>query len=299
MTLDQAETVPYEWLKSVDPSIAGLDTVPLLGFPPSFPYASFSSHFSQTFAIDDFTIKPGRLQWREPDQLTGDLGDQVYLQKVTLSSFEGDLHIALDREDLRFLTYTMLNKSRPSDIQVYDEDIEKGLRQFIALEAVRAFSECGFDQTLNPHLHEAPTLPDSPALTLDIAVSLMEKAITIRLVISQAFQKAWKEHYANRSMGAPVSKELLKTLEAAFQIEIGKAALSRDEYQSLKEGDLLILDQSLYDPDSQSGQAVLTLNGSPKLRGKLEKNRLHIQDAPLFYEEVADMIKEKGDESHG
>lgn len=287
--------VPYEWLKSIDPELAEIDTIPLLGMAPEFPWGQFSEILAKTFEIESLKVAPGELRWRQPDELYGDLGDQVYIQKVTLSSFKGEVAAVFDREDLKTIIYTLMNKAEPTELQIYDEEIEKGLYRFLALEAVRAFSESGFDSTLSLHLLEDQSLNEEAALGLDVNIALMGRTFGVRLLIFQEFQHAWNEHYAERSIDTPVSQDLLDKLETTVHLKIGEAVLSRDELKSLKEGDFMLLEQCTYDPSSQKGEAVLTLNGSPKVRGSLENRRFTVQKTPLFHEDIALLAKEKGE----
>ena len=281
-----SSNVPYEWLKSLNPELAKLDTIPLLGLAPEFPWEQFSQSISKTFDIESLTVKPGELRWREQDELHSDLGDQLHIQKVTLSSLKGEICFLFDKEDLRFIIYALLNKSKPNELQIYDDDIEAGLYRFLALEAVQAFTESDFDKTLSPHLLENQTLNDDSALGLDLQITLLDRTLGARLLISKEFQQSWNERYAERTMETPVSSDLLQKLETTLHLKVGEIALSQEELKSLKEGDLVLLDQCTYDPVAEKGEVVLTLNGSPKVRGSLENNKLTILQAPLFHEEI-------------
>jgi len=293
--LTTSSNVPYEWLKSLDPSLQGLDSIPLFGYATEFPWENFSKILSKTFEIESFIVEPGELRWREKDELHNDLGDQLHCQKVSLSSIQGDLHFLFDKEDLRFLTYALLNKTKSTELQIYDDEIEAGLYRFLALEAVRAFSESGFDNTLSPHLHQNETLNEESTLGLDIKISLLDRTLGGRLLISKKFQQSWKEHYAERTLATPVSSELLQKLETTLHLKVGEVTLSQEEMKSLKTGDIVILDQCTYDPTAMKGEVVITLNGSPEMRGSLENNKLTVQQAPLFHEKIASLAKGKGE----
>ena len=289
--------VPYEWLKSLEPELAQLDTLPLLGLAPEFPWEQFSQNLAKTFDIETLAIKPGEIRWREANELFHDLGDQLHVQKITISSFNGEIHFIIDKEDLRFLMFALLNKTKPTELQIHDEEIESGLYRYLALEAVRAFTESDFEKTLSPHLLGDQTFPENPSLGLDIQITLLDRTLGARMLISKEFQLSWKEHFAERTLDTAVSSVMLKKIETSLHLEVGKVSLSQDELKSLKEGDLVVLDQCYYDPTNQKGDVVLTLNGSPKMRGSLEKNKLTIQKAPLFTEEVASLAK--GEKSNG
>jgi len=296
--LTNTSNVPYEWLKSIDPELVEADTIPLLGMAPKFPWDQFSGILAKTFEIESLKVAPGEIRWRKSEELYHDLGDQTYIQKLTLSSFQGEVAFIIDQEDLRTIIYTLLNKAQPAELQIYDEEIEKGLYRFLALEAVRAFCESDFDKTLNPHLLGDQNLQYETMLGLDINITLLGRSFGVRLLISQEFQQSWNEHYSERSIDTPVNHDLLEKLVTALHLKIGEVALSRDELNTLKEGDFVLLDQCTYDPSSKQGEAVLTLDGSPKVRGSLERNRLTVQKAPLFHEEIALLAKEKGEKTH-
>ncbi len=287
----EKETVLYEWLKASDPKILEQDHIPLGGFSPEFPWGEFSQKISQAFQIEDFKFEKGNIQWLSSSKFSKDLGDTLFTQQISISSFEGNVYFVVDLDDLRYLMYSLLARQAPSDFQIFDEELEQGFYRYLSLEAVRCFSEINFDPNLNFHLLQEKTLPEEECLGIDIRISLFDRQITARLLISQEFLRSWTQHYSERTLATPVSPELLKKLEIPFHIEIGKVQLTQEELKTIEEGDLVLLDQCYIDPENSQGQVVLTLGGSPKIRASLEKNHIKIMESPLFHEDINPLVK--------
>lgn len=284
--LNAKSEIPYEWLKSIDPKLLELDNHPLFGYCPAFPWKEFSEKLAKSFELESIKIEPGELRWREASEITQDLGDNLHVQQVSISTIEGKSTFVIDKEDLRFIMFALLKQSRPKELKIYDDEIEKGFYRYLALEAVRCFSESDFDKTLSLHLLKEDSLPDEASLGWDIQISLMKRTVTARLILSPEFQKSFKQHFAERKLSKPVSREFLKNTEIALHLEVGRVSITQDELKKLKVGDLILLDRSYIDPETHQGQAVLTLNGTPKIKASLEKNTLKIEKGPLFQEEA-------------
>ncbi|NGX57952.1 MAG: hypothetical protein K940chlam3_00853 [Chlamydiae bacterium] len=297
MTSDTA--VPYEWLKSIDPELLELDSHPLFGFCPAFPWEKFSQNLAKSFDIESLEIKPGELRWREKSELFHDLGDNLHVQQVTLSTIDGTLTFVIDMEDLRFLMFALLQHKPPTELMIYDQEVEEGFYRYLALETVRCFCESDFDKTLNPHLLKETSLPEEASLGWDIQISILNRTAVARLFISPEFQKSFKTHYAERTLSTPVSQELLKKAETTLHLEVGKVNLSQEELKELNEGDLVLLDQCYVDPEEKKGQVILTLNGIPKIRASFENNTISVMETPLFHEDISPLVKEKGEETDG
>lgn len=289
--MSKKESVYYEWLKNIDPELKGLDQIPLGGFPPSFPWAEFSQKISEAFEIKDLKFSPGNIKWLEKDKLTKDLGNHLFVQQATLSTFEGKIYFTIDRENLRFLMYALLTHSSPKEIQIFDQELEQGFYRYFFLETIRCISEVDFDPALNFHLIGDPDLPDQPALGVDINISVLNYNFTARLLIPEEFLKSCKEHYSERTLSTAISQELLDKLKIPMHIEIGKVELTQDEVNSLNEGDLVLLDQCWIDPETKQGQVILSISGSPKIRASLENNHIKIMETPLFHEEINPLLK--------
>ncbi len=291
------ETVLYEWLKSIDPKVLEEDRIPLAGYTPAFPWDDFSKNIAQAFQTEKLNIKKGEVRWHEADRLSLDLGDRLFTQGISLSTYEGKAFFVIDLEDLRFLMYALLTEQPPTDVQVFDEELEEGFYRYLSLEAVRCFSEIDFDQNLSPHLLREKDLPDEPMLGIDIHISFIDRKIVSRLLIDSKLLRSWREHFSDRKLSGPASPEFLKKVEVPFHLEVGKVELTQKEVKSLEAGDLILLDQCYVDPGSNAGQVILTYNGKPKIRASLEKNHIKIMESPLFHEDSNPLIKgDKDDE---
>ena len=102
-------------------------------------------------------------------------------------------------EDIALLMRLLLMKESKNN-DVIDPDFQKGFYNFLAVAVLNTIGTLEFDKTLTPHLTSNTELPSSTAFCMDITISLMEKFLMGRLVISSEFLQSWKERYTSRKL---------------------------------------------------------------------------------------------------
>jgi flagellar motor switch protein FliN/FliY len=292
-------SVPYDWLKTLPREVLNLDGIPLFGYPPPFPWDSFSLSLSKIFEVNNLEIHPGDLRWRKEEELFKDLGDNLFPLRLTVSGFDGEVCWVMEGSDITRLMMALLNKDLVNTMTFgdVDPDFQEGFYRFLAAEAIHSFSNLNFDKTLTPHILKEKALPTGEALGLDIKISLGTQHFIGRFLISPAFRNSWKEHYSQRKQNVVLSQNVAQKVYLSLHVEIGKVEVPSSEWTEMSIGDFIILDTCSADPQEDKGKAILTLNGIPMFRVRLKPHNVKILEFPLSYhEEYAVMEKEPPEE---
>jgi len=276
---------PYDWVKHVEPELLKHDQIPLTGASPPFPWQELSTRLSKCFELKDFSIAPGKMQWRTSTELLEGLGDHPDHVHIGIPSLSGSLCWVMPEQEISLMMSNILSKeSHPFPFQ--DTELKEGFCRFIYTETLYQLSQLDFDKTLAPCLNYKSNLPTEDSLCLDVAINFGSQTFQGRLIISPEFRRSWVEKY-ERQPPPPRANEIAQQSEVLLHIEIGKAGLQLDEWASVKPGDFILLDRCSWNPEESKGLITLTSNGTPVLAGSLEKGQCKILDFPQYYEAVA------------
>lgn len=294
-------TLPYEWLKEVPTALLRLDDIPLLGFPPDFPWNEFNQNLKNTFQLESIAIEPLSLEWRTRDNLFAALGQDLIPIHFQIPSLEGDIYAVFAKRDI-ILIMSLLFAKQKEPLDIVDQDFQNGFIQFLAYEALNIFNQCNFDKSLNPHVAEKREQTDDEIkeellkresnLCQDISLSLEGSTFIFRLIISNEFRKSWKEKYAARTLEIPLQSALAKKIQIPVALEAGRTSLTYSEWKQIKIGDFLILDFCSLDPESNKGRVMLTVNGNRFFRARLKPGTIKILEHPLYHEGFLDDEKQ-------
>lgn len=285
-------SVPYDWLKTLPPEILRLDEIPLLGYPPPFPWEQLSASLSKLFEIP-FHIEPGTLRWRGEEELYQDLGEPLTSTHITVSGFDGKVYWLMKEQDINALMKLILMRGEANYVLDADPEFREGFYTFFEAELIRAFSNLDFDKTLTPHILTDKSLPEGQGLGLDVKVVLDHKTLWGRFIITPQFRQSWKNHFGQRKQNVMLPSAIAEKIPLSLHVEIGRVELPVQEWNELSLGDYIVLDSCTYDPQEEKGRATLTLNSSPLFRARLKSDNVKILEFPLSYhEEYASMEKE-------
>lgn len=286
-------TLPYEWLKEVPTSLLQQDDIPLLGFPPIFPWEQFNENLKKTFQTQNIEVKPLTLQWRSSEGLFSALGEDLIPINFHIPSLNGDLSAVIAKHDIHLLMSLLISQQK-EPLDVIDPDFQNGFIHFLSYEMINIFNQCNFDKTINPHVAEKTTdlretinelLSKERSLCQDISFSLEGSTFIFRLIISDEFRQSWKEKYAIRTLDIPLREELGAKIQIPIALEVGRVLLPISTWRQITVGDFLILDFCSLDPKSDKGRVTLTVNGNRFFRAKLKNGTLKILEHPLFHED--------------
>lgn len=294
-------TLPYEWLKEVPTALLRLDDIPLLGFPPDFPYEEFNENLKKTFQLENIGIEPLSLQWRTRDDLFSALGQDLIPIHFQIPSLEGDIYAVFAKRDI-ILIMSLLFAKQKEPLDIVDQGFQDGFIHFLAYEVLNIFNLCNFDKSLNPHVAEKKDQTDEEIkeellkregnLCQDISLSLEGSTFIFRLIISNEFRKSWKEKYAARTLDIPLQSGLAKKIQIPVALEGGRTSLTHSEWKQIKVGDFLVLDFCSLDPENNKGRVMLTVNGNRFFRARLKPGSIKILEHPLYHEGSLDDEKQ-------
>lgn len=269
----------YDWLKQIPSALLQLDSTPLVGFAPPFPWTQFSDSLKVLFQLPSLTIKPAdALQWRlEPDLLSG-LGDRPVPLQISETTTGGYLCWVMAEQDIASLM-TLLLSQQATPSAVIDPDFMQGFYHFIALEALNTISQIDYDHSLSLHIVSHAQMPKEAALCLDILFSIGEKSYAGRLILSPELQKGFKQRFAHRTQDST----LLRSIDLEVRLEAGRTSLTPSALKKLSPGDFVLLDSCSLKPNG-NGSVVLSIHGIPLFRGELEENGIKLQEYSLYNE---------------
>lgn len=281
----------YDWIKQIPGDVLRLDEIPLLGFPPPFPWKDFTSLLNRSLQIDNLKLEPSDFQWRAQNELFSGLGDQLQAIRFNITPLSGSLSWVMPEKDIAKLISILVTKNKVS-AETIDSDYLNSFYRFIAVEVVNAVEKSDFDKKLSVVLLEDKTLPSETSLCLDILISLGEENLHGRLFLSPEFRSSWKQRYLTRQTDFALKSPMAEKLSIIVHIEGGKTHLTKSEWKNVNLGDVLILDSCTLDVGEDKGRVMLTINGSPFFRAKVKQGSIKILEHPLYHEVDTNMSKE-------
>ena len=295
---DTTSSMPYDWLKQIPTALLQLDEIPLIGFPPEFPWEDLSRGLGEVFQIPDFKIEAAPFQWRSENELLSGMGDDLKPLICTIPSLEGKLTWVMASEDVQRLMSLLLN-DKHHEHDVLESEFLQGFYIFAAYEVIHVLTKLPFGSSLSPQVQHTGSLPTEASLCSDVTLNLRGKSLTGRVVISPDLRKAWKERHAERSLEIPIHSKIAEKISIAVHIEAGRTSITPKQWKSVQVGDFVLLDSCTVQPnDPKGGRVTLTVNEMPFFIGKIKDGNIKLLDHPLYHQEDTTTMSSKlpGDE---
>lgn len=271
-------TQPYHWLKRISPELLRKDTIPLIGYPPPFPWANLAQHLSKLFQLKDLSFKPSPYERKQGEEIYASFGSGMSMLTLSIAPIDANIYWMMAQEDIIKLLSILLSVESESQIMV-DSEIATGFTHFLALEVINAIPQIGFDNAVSVHIQENSDFPQEACLCIDVQIAMNKKNFWGRLVLPEDFQKKWKERYAKRTIEPPLSNEV----ELVVGLQVGKVSMPIKDWKEIHEGDFLLLDScSLTNPNS--GKITLTVDGTTLFIGQIQNGKINILETPLHQE---------------
>jgi flagellar motor switch protein FliN len=283
----------YDWVREIKPNLAKLDSIPLTGAAPPFPWDELSSRLARSFDREGLSIRPGEMTWRAKENLYDGLGDIPFPLILTIPSLRGQICWVMPTQEISLLTALLLTQE-PHPLSFNDPSLSESFYHFLALEVLYNLTQISFDQSLIPLLTHQKTLPNQDSLCWDISLHFKDTLIGGRLIISPEFRRSWVEHFAQES--SALSQQMAQLIEPILHVEIGKTHFLLDEWKAVKPGDFILLDHCSLNPENFNGRVILTINGKQVFRAKLKDGTLKILELPLLHEVDNPMVKKTDDD---
>ena len=211
----------YDWIREISPDLKKLDSIPLTGAAPPFPWDDLSARLAKVFDREGLAIKPGETAWRSKETLYEGLGDAPFPLIFTIPSLRGQVCWVMPAQEMDVLAALLLTQeSHP--LTFHDPDLSESFYRFLALEVLFQLTQVSFDTTLAPILTSQTALPKEDSLCKDISLALQGQTIWGRLIISPEFRTSWVEHFAQRQAPTAQAGELAHLVDVTVHLEAGR-----------------------------------------------------------------------------
>jgi len=276
--------IPYEWLKTIPKSLIDKEEIPSLGFPPLFPWDQFNAILAKLFQLENLSIVPAPWEWKEPEFFTKNLGETPEFFCFDIAPLQGNAFLALASSDYQKLTSLFLTKS-PDNTFFIEKEYRKGFWQFLFLEIFSVVKKLEYDKELSPHLVDnVPLEKERPLLMQKLCMTVQEFSCSAHLILSDALRQSWKERFSARKLSIAVNESSAEKLNFVVAIEAAKTFFTLAEWQTVRPGDFIMLDECSLDPASDKHKVILTLGGKPIFRARLKDGEVKILESPLYQE---------------
>lgn len=288
---EETTSIPYSWLKAVDPKVVELDSIPLFGNAPAFPWEGYSELLSNSLKIKNLRVEPGKTLWRTEEELLSGFSDDVHIQEILVPDLEENCYFVIANSDWTRIASWLIEETPPVSLEQFDQEIVRAIKTFAFTTALLKFGESNFDPTLSLQLGSQTEAPIISALSIDILITADGGPITCRLLLSKKFLDGWKKRFEHQKMDIPVNSELLKKLSVILHLEIGKELLTKDELEKLEVGDILLLNNLTIDPTTFAGNVTMSYNGIPRFQGTLAEGVLNVTSRVTAFKQLEPLQK--------
>lgn len=296
MTASTSTPVPFfEGIREIKSTLKELDSIPLIGATPSFPWEEFSTRLARVFEKKEIKIQPGEMVWLTKEELYHGIGDSPYPLTFSIPSLKGQFTWIVPEQQVSKISSMLLVKET-HHLPPQDPSLSHSFYRFLAVEALFQFTQVSPDKTLSPILAKQSTLPTQDSLCWDIAFHLQNQSFKGRLIFSPEFRLSWIDHFAKKKEVSSQRRKMEQLVEVIVHLEIGKTQLTFAEWKKVKLGDFVILDSCSLDAENFNGRVALTLNGKQVLRSKIKDGTLKILEFPLLHEVETTMANESDNE---
>jgi type III secretion system YscQ/HrcQ family protein len=219
--------------------------------------------------------------WREAADLKKGLGTHLLVLPITLSPL-GTVFWIMSHEDMIKLTSFMM-KSGSKTRAHSSEILQEGFYRYLVLEALDAVQGMQPLQDLTLQLSEEED-PFDKAFCIDVEIDIDQKSCWGRLAIPVDLRTAWIQHFS-KMPNEYVPAEIARQTFLSIGVKTGSVILHQDEWETIKEGDFVLLDQGSYDAQKGTGIAMLMLQTTPIFNVKIKENKIELVDYAFYYED--------------
>jgi flagellar motor switch protein FliN/FliY len=295
MTIVHPISLHQVWtLKKIAPEIQELNQIPLFGQAPSFDWNQLASLLASRLGVPSLSIQPGHQAWLLPDQLHKGLGHDVATFPIDIAPLGATIYWMMPKEEIKKITSWML-KGTTETLAISSHLLQEGFYQYLLLETLDAAFEMPALQTLTPILHEEAHPAKEKAFCVDAMIQFQGKTCSGRLAIPNELRVRWIQHFEKLNMRS-ISPHLAHSVELNLALKTGSVSLHQSQWEKLKKGDFVLLDQGSYDPRHSEGMATLMLGNTSLFQLQIEKNKIHLLNFAFIYEDATDMTTDNPQE---
>lgn len=270
---------PYNWLRKVPGDFKKLAESPLFGNPPEFNIQAFAKAFAEALHLDNIQVKTTPLQFKDPKEMREGFLDceEIVFNVAPLAGLSA---ILIPKKNFDLLIKSFADEKLHHSFS--DEAFHKSFTQFISLELLYSFQVAFPDKNLVPQLDDTATVPEDSYWCEDMDISWSGGHLLLRLIFNEELRQSWKDRYNEKKL--VFSKEFLSTVSLNVHAQVGRTSLSRNLWNTLQNGDYLVLDSCQFVPGEDKGRVLLTVNQVPAFRAKVKAGTIKILEMPQINE---------------
>lgn len=284
---------PYDWLKSLSPSLLEVDEIPLTGKIQSFPWQRYVEAIIKQFELSKLSIHPKEWKWLDSNELFNGIADDPHLIRVGLSGYEGSAILAVNKRDLQAAIYIFILHRNP-EVNAIDPSYEQAFFQLLTIAFCDQFSALNWEKGLQPYILPSIDFHPEALLAMDIDIEVADRHITTRLFLDETLRRSWKEKHI---IPFEISQNptLAQKLTLPVSIEAGYFNMRQQQWNSLKPGDFIFLDGCTIDDSLHDGTLLLRIYDIPYYKAHLSEGNITLDEQPSYSEIESTMPKNDDD----
>lgn len=279
---------PLAWVRRIASELPELNTIPLFGNSPPFDWSRFSSYAASRFGLGQVSIRPKDQSWREGSEVKKGLGSHLHILPITVSPL-GTVYWIMPQEDIVKLTSWMMKPNSKTKVSL-SEILQEGFYRYLILEALDGIQGMDPFQDLTLQLSEEEN-PIDQAFCIDVEIGLDQKSCWGRLALPSEFRSAWVQHFSQMPSDY-FPAQIARQTELYLSVKTGSVILHQDDWETIKMGDFILLDQGGYDARKGTGTCLLMLQSTPIFNARIKQNKVELIDYAFYYE---DNMEQKGE----
>ena len=269
-------------LKSIEYALEELQTIPLWGSPPAFPWEIFSENLTKNLE-QDIVLSHHQTAWRSKNELLEGMGDHPLIAPFDLSPLPGSFFFVMPKENQATLTQLLLTKEGKSK-GFSDETLSSGFAHFVFLNVLDTFNQLNLYGNLTASFAEETPLPEEGALCIDVSIKCGNKSLWGRVLCPRETHASFQSYF---TMEKPpfLSDPTFASLPLSLHLEVGNTTLTASEWQQVDVGDFILLERCTYDVAQRRGTAILALANTPLFDVRIKEGEAKILEYALIQEE--------------
>lgn len=280
----QAEQISWSWLRSISRSLFDLDSKPLLGSAPDFPWKTFTATLAKTLGIDSLNITPGALDWKDAKAIQDTVKTPFRTCVIHIQSIEPSCYVLINESDIQSLMENVLHTDcAPNNIP---DGFFEGFYYFFLAQCVFSLNETDFGKKIPVKIKNMTDGIQEELrqamLCQDIWVSMNDRKFLVCVAMPQEFQKAFRSF--SQSIFSRSQAPKLDQISVKLHAEIGRSHLTFNEWKEMNAGDFIYIEDLLYEPGTDKTKCLITFEGKPLFRCKVKDEGFKILEIPTHDE---------------
>jgi flagellar motor switch protein FliN/FliY len=266
---------PY-FLKNLEISLKQTLDIPMWGKAPEFPWNAFTEKLKEIFEKESILLSCIGADWKSQEELEEGFSASPLVFSFNMAPLAPSFYLMIAPDDVLLLSKLLLDQEGKRTFA--DAIFQKGFSQFILLHLLRAFDEISPYEGLKARLSSKPLLKET-SYCIDVSLDLEKSSILIRCILPESFHRIVTSHFSSKPL--PLQR-LDSSLEIPLSLQVGKVSLTHSEWSTISLGDFIILDEGMYQPQSEQGTFFLSLGMQRLFILKRKHHEVKILDYALY-----------------